>query len=68
MIALAEKEDNIQQIFITENVIPPQVNDQAQSQPVRIPTENLAIQENLIDRDRYFSPHDVVEYHSFAFS
>ena len=68
MIALEEREDSVQKTVVTENVIPPQVNGQTQSQPIRIPVENPVIQENLIIRDKHLSPHDVVEYHSFAFS
>lgn len=48
MVALANREDNIQWTVVTENVIPPQVNNQAQPQPVRIPIENPVIQEHHI--------------------
>lgn len=68
MIALEKREDNVQQTVVTENFIPPQVNCQTQSHPIRILVENPAIQENLIVRDKHLSPHDVVEYHSFTFS
>lgn len=39
----------------------------SQSQHVRIPDESHVIQENLIVWDWNFSPHGIVEYHSFAF-
>ncbi|CAL5213221.1 unnamed protein product [Lathyrus oleraceus] len=68
MVALANREDNIQRTVVTENVIPPQVNNRAQPQPVRIPFENPAIQEHHIIQDGHSSPHDAIKYHSFAFS
>ncbi|XP_050876674.1 uncharacterized protein LOC127080398 [Lathyrus oleraceus] len=43
-----ERHDNVQQTFVTGNVIPPSMNVQAQSQHVRNPDENPVIQENLI--------------------
>lgn len=40
MIALAKREENIQRPVVTENVIPPQVNNLAKPQHVRISVEN----------------------------
>lgn len=68
MVASENREDNIQMTVIIENVIPPQVNDQAQRHPVQIPIENPVIQEHPIIWDKHSSPHDAIEYHSFAFS
>lgn len=34
MVALANRKDNIQQIVLTENFIPPQMNNQAQPHPI----------------------------------
>lgn len=68
IIASAKREDNIQRIIVTENVIPPQVSEPAQPQTVRIPVESPAIQEIPIVRDGHSSPHDAIEYHCFALS
>ncbi|XP_050920257.1 uncharacterized protein LOC127137893 [Lathyrus oleraceus] len=67
MIALAKREDNIQQTAVIENVIPPPVNDPTQPQPVRTPVDNSVVQECHIVRDEVSPYHDAVEYHSFAF-
>ncbi|XP_050895794.1 uncharacterized protein LOC127102469 [Lathyrus oleraceus] len=66
MIALEKREDNIQQTAIVENVIPAPVNGPTQSQHVRTPVDNSIVQEHHVVQDS--SRHDVVEYHSFAFS
>ncbi|CAL5187276.1 unnamed protein product [Lathyrus oleraceus] len=68
MIGLENKDDNIQWTTITKNVIPPQVNDQAQPQHVQIPVKALSIQEHPIIRDGYSSPHDGITYHKFTFA
>ncbi|CAL5193211.1 unnamed protein product [Lathyrus oleraceus] len=67
MTTLARREDNIQQTTVTENVIPPQVNNLAQTQPVQIPIEKQVRQERPTVRDEHSSC-DAIEYHSFAFS
>lgn len=67
MTTLARRDDNIQQTAVTENVIPPQVNNLAQTQPVEIPIEKQVRQEHPIVRDEHSSC-DAIEYHSFAFS
>lgn len=68
MIGLANKYDNIQRTTITKNVIPPQVNDQAQPQHVQILVKAFSIQQHPIIRDGYSSPHDGITYHSFTFA
>ncbi|XP_050919865.1 uncharacterized protein LOC127137448 [Lathyrus oleraceus] len=68
MIALAKREDNIQQIAVIENVVPPPVNDLTQPRPVQTPVDNSVVQERHIVRNKGSSYHDDVEYHSFAFS
>lgn len=50
MISLANREDNIQRITVNENVTPPQVNYQAQPQPIQIPIENPFIQEHTLSK------------------
>lgn len=67
MMALLKRENNFQQTVVIENVIPPLVNNQTQPQHVRIPFKNPTIQEYLIVRDGHSSPHNTIEYHSFAF-
>ncbi|XP_050875217.1 uncharacterized protein LOC127078839 [Lathyrus oleraceus] len=67
MTTLARREDNIQLTIFTENVIPPQVNNLAQTQPVQNPVKDQIIQERPIVRDGH-SFCDAIEYHSFSFS
>lgn len=67
MIVLSKREDNVQYIAVTENVISPQINNHDQPQPVRIPVENSNVQERHIVQDVYSSSHDITEYHSLAF-
>ncbi|CAL5191987.1 unnamed protein product [Lathyrus oleraceus] len=43
IIALEKREYNIKRTVVTENVIPPQVNDPAQPQHVWIPVENPTV-------------------------
>ncbi|XP_050898906.1 uncharacterized protein LOC127105746 [Lathyrus oleraceus] len=66
MIALENKEDNIQQIAVVKNVIPTPVNGPTQPQLVRTPVDNSIVQERHVVQGS--SRHDAVEYHSFAFS
>lgn len=61
MITLAKRENNIQQIVVVENVIPPPINDPTQPRPARI-----TVEERHTIRDGCSPPHDVMEYHSFA--
>ena len=68
MMALAKREDNIQQAAVIENVILAPVNDPIQPQHVQTPVNNSVVQERHIVRDKGSSYHDGVEYHSFAFS
>jgi hypothetical protein len=68
MIALAKREDNIQQTVVVENVILAPINDLTQPQLVRTPVDNSVVQERHIIGDGCSSYHDVVEYHIFAFS
>lgn len=51
MIALTNKEDNIQRTVVTKTVAPPQVNDQTQAQPIQIPIENPSIRKHPNIRD-----------------
>lgn len=67
MIALEKRDDNTQRIAVTKNVIPPQVSDHAQSQPVRTSVENPTTQEWQVVQDGHSSSHDVIEYRSFTF-
>ncbi|XP_050890172.1 uncharacterized protein LOC127095539 [Lathyrus oleraceus] len=66
MVALAKREDNIQQIVVVENVMLAPINDPTQPQPVRTPVDNSVVQECHIVQDSSYQ--DVVEYHNFAFS
>ncbi|XP_050914983.1 uncharacterized protein LOC127129923 [Lathyrus oleraceus] len=66
MIALAKREDNIQQTAVVENAVLAPVNDPTQPQLARTPVDNSVVQERHIIRDSSY--HDDVEYHSFAFS
>lgn len=68
MIALEKRDDNTQWIAVSKNVIAPQVSDHAQSQPVRSLVENPTTLEWQVVQDGNSSSHDVIEYHSFAFS
>lgn len=68
MIILAKREDNIQWTAVIEDVIPPQVNDLARPQPVRVSVENSTVQEYYTVQDGCFSYHNVIEYHDFSFS
>lgn len=67
MRSLARRDENMQRTVVTENVIPPQVKNLSQTQPVQIPVEDQVIQECPIIRDGHSSC-DAIDYHSFAFS
>ncbi|XP_050876852.1 uncharacterized protein LOC127080578 [Lathyrus oleraceus] len=66
MIALAKREDNIQQTSVVENVVLAPVNGLTQPQLVQAPVDNSTVQERHVVQDS--SRNDAVEYHSFAFS
>ncbi|CAL5191887.1 unnamed protein product [Lathyrus oleraceus] len=66
MIVLEKKEDNIQQTAVVENVMLATVNGLTQPQLVQTPIDNSTVQERHVVQDS--SRHDVIEYHSFAFS